>query len=59
MNSKCDEILDLPALRRVPDRANSNALSLYAVQDNVRSASDHQLSDSRLCPNPSEVRMIS
>jgi hypothetical protein len=41
MSSKLDETLVFPALRRMPNRGDNNALALHAVQDNVRSASDH------------------
>jgi hypothetical protein len=35
--------LPLPALRPIPDRIDDNPPVVYPIQDNVRSASDHEL----------------
>ena len=43
----------------MPNRADNNPLPLYAIQDDVRSASNHQLPNPRLSPNPPQMRMIS
>src|ERR1700693_1370751 len=43
----------------MPNRADNHPPSLHAVQHDVRSASDHQLPDPRLSPDPPQVRMIS
>ncbi len=59
MNSKCDETLDVPALCRVPNGADNNPRPLHLVQNDVRSASDDQLPNPRLSPDPPQVRMIS
>jgi len=43
----------------MPNRADKNALSLCAVQDDIRSAPNHQFSNPSLSPNPAQVRMTS
>ena len=43
----------------MPDRADNNPLPLHAVQNNIRSAPNHQLSNPRLSPNPPQMRMSS
>ena len=43
----------------MPNRADNNPLPLYAIQDDVRSASNHQLPNPRPSPNPPQMRMIS
>lgn len=42
----------------MPDSADNNALALHAVQNDVRSVSDDELSDSRLSPGSAQVGMI-
>ena len=42
----------------MPNRADNNPLPLDAVQDNVRSAPNHQLPNPRLSPDPAKMRMI-
>jgi hypothetical protein len=51
--------LNLPALCPMPDRVDDNALPLHSIQDDVRSASDHELPDPRLDPGAAQVGMIS
>ena len=43
----------------MPDRADHNAPALHTIQNDVRSASDHELADPRLGPDAAQVGMIS
>jgi len=49
----------LSPLRSVPDGADNNPPTTYAVQNDIRSAANDQLADSRLGSGPAQAGMVS
>jgi len=43
----------------MPDRCDRDAIAAHPIKNNIRSASDHQLSDSRLSAGAAQVGMVS
>lgn len=42
----------------MPDSADNDPPTAYAVQNNIGSAANDQLANSRLCPGPAQARVV-